>query len=292
MHKRQVDLKMIRRVRAIHDLAPLRRAVARWREAGETVALVPTMGALHAGHLSLARLAERKADRIIVSIFVNPTQFAPHEDLATYPRTLAADAAALSHTGTDLIWAPRASLMYPGDFATRIAPEGPARVGLEDAFRPHFFGAVATVVAKLFLQCQPDIAVFGEKDYQQLTVVTQMAKDLAFPLRIVPGRTVREKDGLAMSSRNAYLDAGQRAIAPTLYRVLRDCAKKIKQAHPIEAVVDEGRRRIERAGFVLDYLAVRHAGTLQPIRSAREGPIRILVAAKLGTTRLIDNIRV
>jgi len=284
-------MKMIRRVRAIHDLAPLRRTVARWHEAGETVALVPTMGALHAGHLSLARLAERKADRIIVSIFVNPTQFAPHEDLAAYPRTLAADAASLSHTRTDLIWAPHASLMYPGDFATRITPEGPARVGLEDAFRPHFFGAVATVVAKLFLQCRPDIAVFGEKDYQQLKVVTQMVRDLAFPLRIVAGRTVREQDGLAMSSRNAYLDAGERAIAPMLYRALRDCAEKIKHGRPIDTVTDEGRSQIERAGFVLDYLAARHAETLEPIRSARDGPIRILVAAKLGTTRLIDNIR-
>src|SRR5215216_7121739 len=195
-------MHMARRVFVARDLAVFRRTVARFRAAAETVALVPTMGALHEGHLSLVRLAQRKADRVIVSIFVNPTQFAPHEDLTTYPRTLASDVAALSQLEVNLVWAPPVELMYPPDFATRIAPEGPARAGLEDKFRPHFFGAVATVVAKLLMQCRPDVAVFGEKDYQQLKVVTQMAKDLAIPVRIVPGRTVREEDGLALSSRN------------------------------------------------------------------------------------------
>jgi pantoate--beta-alanine ligase len=182
--------------------------------------------------------------------------------------------------------------MYPPDFATRIAPAGPAGVGLEDKFRPHFFGGVATVVAKLFLQCGPDIAVFGEKDYQQLQVVTQMAKDLAMPLRIVPGRTVRDRDGLALSSRNAYLTPQQRAIAPTLYRVLRDCAGEIRAGRPIGTVLARGRKTIARAGFALDYLEARHARTLQPLRSLRDGPVRVLVAAKLGTTRLIDNVGV
>jgi pantoate--beta-alanine ligase len=283
---------MPRRVRVIRDLAALRRTIARYRAADETVGLVPTMGALHAGHLSLVRLAQRKADRVVVSIFVNPTQFAPHEDLATYPRTLAADLAALAEHKADLVWAPPVEVMYPTGFATRIVPEGPAGAGLEDRFRPHFFAGVATVVAKLLLQCAPDIAVFGEKDYQQLKVITQMAKDLAIPVRIVPGPTRREKDGLALSSRNAYLDSAQRARAPTLYRVLRRCAEQIREGRSPDAVLAEGHAAIEGAGFVLDYLEARHADTLQPIASRNEGPIRLLVAAKIGATRLIDNIAV
>jgi len=283
---------MARRVRVIRDLAALRRAIARYGNAGETLALVPTMGALHAGHLSLVRLAQRRADRVVVSIFVNPTQFAPHEDLATYPRTWEADLAALSRLGTDLIWAPPTELMYPPGFATRVLPEGPACAGLEDRFRPHFFGGVATVVAKLFLQCRPDIAMFGEKDYQQLKVVAQLAKDLDMPLRIVPGRTVREKDGLALSSRNAYLTPRERARAPTLYRVLRESAEKIRQGKRISAVLEQGRAAIVQAEFTVDYLEARHAGTLQPVRSLDDGPIRLLVAARIGTTRLIDNLQV
>ena len=283
---------MTSRVAVARDLKKLRRTVAAWRAAGETVALVPTMGALHAGHLALVRLARRKADRVVVSIFVNPTQFAPHEDLATYPRTWDADLAALARLKTDLVWAPSVGVMYPEGFATRIAPEGPARAGLEDRFRPHFFGGVATVVAKLFLQCGPDAAVFGEKDYQQLKVVTQMVKDLALPLRIVPGRTVREKDGLALSSRNAYLTPDERAVAPTLYRTLREGAAEIRRQQPIGAVLARSRKAIARAGFDVDYLEARHAETLAPVRSARDGPIRLLVAARLGKTRLIDNIGV
>ncbi len=281
---------MSRRVRVVRDLAVLRRAVARHRLAGATIALVPTMGALHAGHLSLVRLAHRKADRVIVSIFVNPAQFAPHEDLGTYPRTLAADLAALSELDVDLVWAPSVAAMYPPGFATRIAPEGPACAGLEDRFRPHFFGGVATVVAKLLMQCGPDFAVFGEKDYQQLKVVTQLVEDLAIPARIVAGRTVREKDGLAMSSRNAYLDAGARAVAPTLYRVLRETADKIRAGGKVNAAIGSGGRALRTAGFALDYLEARHAETLAPVRSLKDGPIRLLAAAKLGTTRLIDNV--
>jgi pantoate--beta-alanine ligase len=283
---------MSRRVRVIRDLALLRRATARHRIAGEKIALVPTMGALHAGHLSLVRLAHRKADRVVVSIFVNPAQFAPHEDLGTYPRTLAADLAALSELDVDLVWAPSVAAMYPPGFATRITPEGPARAGLEDRFRPHFFGGVATVVAKLLMQCGPDVAVFGEKDYQQLKVVTQLVRDLAIPARIVGGRTVREKDGLAMSSRNAYLDAGARAVAPTLYRVLRDSADKIRAGGTVNAAIGGGGRGLRAAGFALDYLEARHAVTLAPVRSLKDGPIRLLAAAKLGTTRLIDNVPV
>jgi pantoate--beta-alanine ligase len=283
---------MAQRIRTVRTLASLRRSTAHFREKGETLALVPTMGALHAGHLSLVRLAQRKADRVVVSIFVNPAQFAPHEDLATYPRPFATDIAALAKLNVDLVWAPTGDVMYPAEFATRIAPAGPALAGLEDAFRPHFFGGVATVVAKLFLQCQADIAVFGEKDYQQLKVVTRMARDLDIPLRIVPGPTVREKDGLALSSRNAYLSPDERAVAPTLHRVLQDCAGRIKRGQAVDAVLAAGREAIARTGFALDYLEARHAETLAPIGSAREGPIRLLVAAKLGTTRLIDNVGV
>jgi pantoate--beta-alanine ligase len=281
---------MSQRVRTVRTLASLRRAIANFREARETVALVPTMGALHAGHLALVRLAQRRADRVVVSIFVNPAQFAPHEDLATYPRTMAADLAALARLRTDLVWAPSPAVMYPADFATRVAPEGPALAGLEDRFRPHFFGGVATVVAKLLLQALPDIAVFGEKDYQQLKVVTQMVKDLNIPVKIVGGRTVREPDGLALSSRNAYLSAAERAAAPTLYRVLRQCAQAITAGRRIETALAHGRRDIERAGFVLDYLEARHTETLRAVRRAGEGPIRLLVAARIGKTRLIDNI--
>jgi pantoate--beta-alanine ligase len=283
---------MPHRIRTVRTLTGLRRATARFREAGATLALVPTMGALHAGHLALVRLARRRADRVIVSIFVNPAQFAPHEDLATYPRTFAADLAALSALAVDLVWAPTVDVMYPDDFTTRVVPAGPAAAGLEDAFRPHFFGGVATVVAKLFLQCLPDIAVFGEKDYQQLKVVTQMAKDLAIPLRVVPGKTVREKDGVALSSRNAYLTTSERAAAPTLYRVLNDCAARIREGKPIESTLARGRDAIARAGFAVDYLEARHAETLAPIRSPQDGPIRLLVAATLGKTRLIDNVGV
>ncbi len=280
------------RLPVVRNIPALRTAVANWRRRPGKIALVPTMGALHAGHLALVRHARRRARRVIVSIFVNPAQFAPHEDLATYPRTFDADRAALAETGADLIWAPPAAVMYPPDFATRVAPEGPAMVGLEDRFRPHFFSGVATVVTKLLTQCTPDFAMFGEKDFQQLRVVTQMAKDLDIPVKIVGVATVREQDGFALSSRNAYLAADERAIAPTLYRVLRHCAEEIGRGELLARVLDEGGEAIERAGFVLDYLEARHAETLKPVQTAKDGPIRLLVAARIGKTRLIDNIAV
>jgi pantoate--beta-alanine ligase len=280
---------MVQRIRTIRTLARLRRATAHFRDKGETLALVPTMGALHNGHFSLIRRAQGRADRVAVSIFVNPAQFAPHEDLAAYPRTFAADIAALSRLAVDLVWAPDVAQMYPEGFATRVAPEGAAVAGLEDKFRAHFFGGVATVVAKLLLQCQPDIAVFGEKDYQQLKVVTQMTRDLNIPVQVIGAPTVREKDGLALSSRNAYLSAAERAVAPTLHAVLTDCAKRIRQGEPVARVLAAGREAISHAGFAVDYLEARHAETLQPIQSPAAGPIRLLVAAKIGTTRLIDN---
>jgi pantoate--beta-alanine ligase len=182
--------------------------------------------------------------------------------------------------------------MYPDGFSTRIEPQGPAKAGLEDAFRPHFFGGVATVVAKLLQQVSPDFAMFGEKDFQQLKVVTMMARDLDMPVTIVGVPTVREKDGLAMSSRNAYLSDAERAVAPTLHRALKDCAARIKSGQPIGAALADGRGTIERAGFTVDYLEARDARTLAPIAKLSDGPVRLLVAAKLGRTRLIDNIKV
>ena len=283
---------MPRRPRVARTLSTLRRAVASFRTAGEKVALVPTMGALHEGHLSLMRLARRRAQRVIVSIFVNPAQFAPHEDFASYPRSLDTDLALLAKLGVDLVWAPAVELMYPAAFATRLVPEGPAKVGLEDAFRPHFFTGVATVVAKLLIQCAPDLAVFGEKDFQQLKVAARLTADLDLPVKIIGAPIVREGDGLAMSSRNAYLSPSERAAAPTLYRVLKDCARKIARGDELPRVLDEGGAAIERAGFVLDYLEARHAETLTKIESLQDGPMRLLVAARLGRTRLIDNIAV
>ncbi len=281
---------MARRPRIVRTLPGLRRALEPYRDAGDTVALVPTMGALHAGHLALVRLARRRADRVVVSIFVNPAQFAPNEDFGTYPRSWGADIKALTETKVDLIWAPSAQVMYPEGFATRIAPEGPAKAGLEDKFRPHFFGGVATVVGKLFAQCRPDIALFGQKDYQQLRVVTQLAKDLDLAVKVIGVPTLREKDGLALSSRNAYLTPGERANAPLLYRVLKATAARIKNGEKIADALDVGRRQIDLAGFILDYLEARHAETLAPIASIADGPVRLLVAAKIGRTRLIDNI--
>src|SRR3972149_9725304 len=232
----------------VRKIKALRTAVAKWRERSTTIALVPTMGALHEGHISLVRLARRRADRVVVSIFVNPTQFAPHEDFGSYPRTWDADLAALSKLKVDAIWAPSVTTMYPAGFGTRIVPGGPALAGLEDAFRPHFFGGVCTVVAKLLQQVRPDIATFGEKDYQQLKVVTAMARDLDFPVKIVGVPTKREKDGLAMSSRNDYLTASERAVAPTLHRVLRGCGARIKVGQPVDATLAEGRGQIESSG--------------------------------------------
>ena len=276
----------------VDTLETLRDAIARYRRADETVALVPTMGALHDGHLALVRLAAREARRVVVSIFVNPAQFAANEDFATYPRDMPADLAALARLKTDLVWAPKVALMYPAGFATQVVPTGAATVGLEDAVRPHFFAGVATVVAKLLLQCLPDAAIFGEKDYQQLKVVEQIVRDLDIPVRIVGGPTVRAADGLALSSRNAYLSPEQRQAAPTLHRVLVLCGKKLAAGHPIGTVLSEGHEAIARVGFELDYLEARHAQTLLPVSDPAQESIRLLVAARLGTTRLIDNVGV
>ena len=276
----------------VRSISALRRTLARYRNRSDSIALVPTMGALHAGHLALVRLAKRRARRVVVSIFVNPAQFAPHEDFSTYPRTIAHDLAALAALKVDLVWAPSLTEMYPKGFSTKIEVASPATAGLEDAFRPHFFGGVATVVAKLFTQVAPDIAIFGQKDYQQLKVITAMARDLDLGVKVIGAPTVREKDGLALSSRNAYLSAAERSAAPTLYRVLKSCAAQLKSDKPIAATLSQGRATIERAGFALDYLEARHSETLALVSSAKDGPLRLLVAAKIGKTRLIDNIAV
>ena len=198
----------------------------------------------------------------------------------------------LAAAGVGLIWAPSVEIMYAPGFATRIVPEGPAKVGLEDAFRPHFFGGVAIVVSKLLIQCLPNVAVFGEKDFQQLMVVTRLAADLDLPVKIMGAPIMREADGLAMSSRNAYLSPQERAAAPALYRVLKECAAAIARGERLARVLDEGGAEIEAAGFQLDYLEARHATTLAKVESAADGPLRLLVAAKIGRTRLIDNVAV
>ena len=276
----------------VRTLPALRRALDGLRAKKAAIALVPTMGALHDGHVSLVRLAKRRAAKVVVSIFVNPTQFAPTEDFGSYPRTWKADVARLAAENVYLIWNPDVKTMYPAGFATKILTEGPATAGLEDRFRPHFFGGVATVVGKLFTQCRPDIALFGQKDFQQLRGVTRMALDLDLGVRVIGGPTVRERDGLAMSSRNVYLSPEQRRTAPTLYRAMKETAKRLRGGDNLEAAVAEGAELITTAGFALDYFEARHAQTLAPVKSTKDGPIRLLVAAKIGNTRLIDNFGV
>jgi pantoate--beta-alanine ligase len=270
----------------------LHRALDRLRARKATIALVPTMGALHDGHVSLVRLARRRASRVVVSIFVNPTQFAPTEDFGSYPRTWKSDLGKLAAEDVDLVWNPDVKTMYPEGFATRIVPEGPATADLEDRFRPHFFGGVATVVGKLFTQVRPDFAMFGEKDFQQLRVVARMAGDLDLGVKVMGSRTVRERDGLAMSSRNVYLSPEQRLKAPTLYRAMKESARRLRAGDDVEAAMAGGAEIIAAAGFALDYFELRHAETLARVGSLKDGPARILVAAKLGNTRLIDNVAV
>lgn len=276
----------------VRTLPALRGALDGLRARKATLAMVPTMGALHDGHLSLVRLAKRRASKVVVSIFVNPAQFAPTEDFGAYPRTWKADMAKLAAEGVDLVWNPDVKIMYPPGFATRIITEGPAIAGLEDRFRPHFFGGVATVVAKLFAQCRPDLALFGEKDFQQLKVVTRMTVDLNLGVKVTGVPTVRERDGLAMSSRNVYLAPDERATAPALYRAMKATAKRLKAGDDMKAALADAAAMIAEAGFALDYFEARHAETLAPVASVKDGPVRLLVAAKIGKTRLIDNVGV
>lgn len=273
-------------------VADLRATVADWRSKSLSVGLVPTMGALHAGHLSLVDLVKTKADRAIVSIFVNPTQFAPHEDLDAYPRTEAADAEKLSGHG-DLIFAPSSDEMYPQGFSTTINLTG-VTGPLEGEARPTHFTGVATVVAKLLLQALPDVAAFGEKDWQQLQVIRRMVADLNIPVAILGGTIARESDGLAMSSRNVYLTPDERKAAGQLNVVLRETAAHAASGANITEATAQGAARILALGFdKVDYLEVRHAETLAPFASGKASRnARILVAAKIGRTRLIDNMPV
>ncbi|MEQ1652319.1 MAG: pantoate--beta-alanine ligase [Hyphomicrobium sp.] len=283
---------MSKTVKTSRTVKDLRKQIAKWREAGKTVALVPTMGALHDGHLALVRFAKKKADRVVVSIFVNPTQFAPTEDLGRYPRDEAGDLAKLASVAADLVWAPAVEEMYPDGFSTSIVP-GSAAEDMEGAIRPHHFGGVATVCCKLFSQVTPDFAVFGEKDYQQLTVLRQMVRDLNLPLKIVGATTERAKDGLALSSRNAYLSEQQRKIAPALYAVISAVATDVGAGADIPASLAQAKRKLLAAGFAsVDYIEVRDAETLSKVERADGHPLRVLAAARLGKTRLIDNVAV
>jgi pantoate--beta-alanine ligase len=281
------------RPRVVKTVKALREALADWRKKKVSIALVPTMGALHTGHISLVDLAKKSAKNVVVSIFVNPTQFGPNEDFSRYPRTIEADLDKLADAGADLVYMPDAKEMYPEGFSTMLKPTGPAAVGLDDKFRPGHFDGVATVVAKLFTSVMPDIAIFGDKDYQQLQVIKTMARDLHLPLKVIGAAIVREKDGLALSSRNVYLSPAERAAAPVLHQVLKESAKAIGAGEDPEAVLSRGRAKIMSAGFKLDYLEARDASTLaKPNMQQRKPKLRLLVAAKIGKTRLIDNIAV
>lgn len=282
-HRSQVEI--------VRTVEALRHAVAGFRAGHHRVAVVPTMGALHEGHLALVRQGLRHAGRVVVTIFVNPKQFAANEDLSRYPRDEAGDLAKLRSAGAHLVFAPAPSEVYPEHFATEVIVKGPAAAGLEDRFRPHFFNGVATVVAKLFIASGADYAMFGEKDYQQLLVVTQMARDLGLPIQVLPVETTREPDGLAMSSRNAYLSPAEREQAVTIYRVLTAARDAIRSGEPPAAATAASEATLSNAGFRVDYVAARNARTLAEPASSTE-PLRLLAAAWLGKTRLIDNIAV
>lgn len=271
-------------------IGALRSRIALWRGARQRIALVPTMGALHEGHLSLVRAGRLRAARVVVSIFVNPAQFAAGEDFGTYPRAEAADLEKLADVGVDAVFAPSVEEMYPPGFATKITVGGPAE-DLESVSRPHFFSGVATVVARLLSLAMPDVALFGEKDYQQLLVVRRMAADLGMPVEIEGVPIVREADGLAMSSRNAYLSQSERAVAPTLYAALSEAADGIRGGQSAENAINTARTRLASAGFRIDYLRVRNADTLKDAKTSDE-PKRLLAAVWLGKTRLIDNVAV
>ena len=273
-------------MQVIRDLAALRAATAARRMQGSRIALVPTMGALHEGHLALVAEARRQAETVIVSIFVNPLQFLPTEDLSRYPRDDAGDLRKLEAVGADMVWMPDVATMYPPGAATTIEVTGPAE-GFEGAARPGHFRGVATVCTKLFSQTGADCAIFGEKDWQQLQVVKRVVADLNLPLRIIPHETVREHDGLAMSSRNVRLSPAERALAPLLPRLMRQSLDAIENGAPVGPTLTDAVGQLGGAGFVPDYLALVEPETLKPWQS---GPGRLLAAAKLGDVRLLDNM--
>ncbi|WP_324809314.1 pantoate--beta-alanine ligase [Sphingomonas sp. LY29] len=275
----------------VRELSDLAAALAPWRANGETIALVPTMGALHAGHLALIAEARTRADRVAATIFVNPLQFAPTDDLDRYPRREAEDAALLGEAGCDLLWTPTATQLYPEGFETTVHVAGVSE-RWDGAARPGHFDGVATVVAKLFLAVRPTTAIFGEKDFQQLAVIRRMERDLGLGIAIHGVETVRDADGLALSSRNAYLSADERKRALALPMALEQARREISEGEPVSEVLDAARQSLRDAGFErIDYVALVDAATLEPVRTA-EGEMRLLAAAVIGTTRLIDNIRV
>ncbi|MCY7353618.1 MAG: pantoate--beta-alanine ligase [Lysobacter sp.] len=277
-------------IQTIVELGALRTRIAEWKSGGLRIGFVPTMGNLHAGHHSLIALARQHADRIVASVFVNPTQFGPNEDFNRYPRTPDADAAGLDAAGCDVVWMPSVETMYPfgAEAAVRMRVPGITDV-LDGSHRPGHFDGVVTVVSRLFNQVQPDIAVFGKKDYQQLAVIRYFVRDLAFPIELIAASTHREADGLAMSSRNQYLSAEQRPAAATIHRTLLRMRDGIVAGQSRTQVEDEAARALEAAGFVLDYAVVRTAMLVEPA-AGESGALVALIAAKLGSTRLIDNL--
>jgi pantoate--beta-alanine ligase len=281
-----------RRPEVVRTVPDLRERVGRWRREGLRVGLVPTLGALHEGHLSLVRLARLEADRVVVSIFLNPTQFGPHEDLAKYPKQEATDLALLAREGVQLAFVPPVEAMYPPGFQTRVIV-GEVSRGLCGDHRPGHFEGVATVVGKLLLQCAPDVAVFGEKDYQQLCVIRRLVQDLDIPVEIRGGPTVRDEAGLALSSRNVYLDGEELARARELNRVLFTLAEQAR-AHPdrVPELLEAGRAELARVcSERIDYLELRAADSLEPL-ARLDRPARLLAALHIGSTRLIDNVPV
>ncbi|WP_448501758.1 pantoate--beta-alanine ligase [Sphingomonas sp.] len=276
-------------MQTVRDLATLRQTIAGLRGNGERLALVPTMGALHDGHMALVEAARRRADRVVVSIFVNPMQFAAGEDLDRYPRREQADVRMLADAGVDLIWMPDAAVMYPDGFATSIRVAGVSE-GLDGAARPGHFDGVATVVAKLFHQVRPDVALFGEKDFQQLAVIRRLVADLDMDIDIVGVPTQREDDGLALSSRNIYLDEGERQAAVTLPRALGIATRAIESGQTVDAALAQASEMLVAAGFAVDYVALVDAETLGRPRPGHDR--RLLAAARIGATRLIDNVAV
>ena len=278
-------------MKTVSTIAELRTEVHAWRSQGEKIVLVPTMGALHEGHLSLVRMAGDSGDRTVVSIFLNPAQFAPDEDFDSYPRDTDKDVEKLRPLGVDLLFMPRREEIYPQDFSTLITVPGVAE-GLCGASRPHFFSGVATVVAKLLNQCRPDVAIFGEKDFQQLLVIRRLARDLDMDVEILGAPIIREPDGLAMSSRNAYLSADEREKAPLLYQTINEVANAIAVGETIVDLLDAAGKRLTQAGFEVEYLEARDADTLAPVTTRANTPTRVFAAVMLGKTRLIDNVAV
>jgi pantoate--beta-alanine ligase len=276
----------------LRTVAALRKTVSDWRKAGDTISLVPTMGALHEGHLALVHEGRRLANRVVATIFVNPMQFAANEDFSRYPRPFEADLAKLTSVDCDAVFAPSLEEMYPPGDVTCVSLGGPAEAGLEDKARPTHFNGVATVVTKLLLQALPDIAIFGEKDWQQLAVIRQFTRDLMIPVTIHGFPTERAPDGLALSSRNAYLSAEHRAKAPAIYRALKQAAEAIRAGAAPDDACARAAGALTSEGFEVNYVVACDATTLAKPKHNRDSNLRLIAAARLGTTRLIDNIAV